>query len=83
MEDSKRGSVPMQEKHNLSKAQGVKKPSKVNRIKVHWTAVKSILKYLRNTKDMVLVYGEKPETELKVTCYTDVGFQTDKDDAKT
>ena len=23
----------------------------------HWTAVKSILKYLRHTKDMFLVYG--------------------------
>ncbi|GJU22486.1 retrotransposon protein, putative, ty1-copia subclass [Tanacetum coccineum] len=27
--------------------------------------VKTILKYLRNTKDMVLVYGAKPEDELK------------------
>ncbi|GKF19807.1 hypothetical protein Tco_0068445 [Tanacetum coccineum] len=27
----------------------------------HWTAVKNILKYLRNTKDMFLVYGENPE----------------------
>ncbi|GJT46782.1 retrotransposon protein, putative, ty1-copia subclass [Tanacetum coccineum] len=34
---------------------------------IHWTAVKTILKYLRNTKDMVLVYGEKPEAELKVS----------------
>ncbi|GJU58343.1 retrotransposon protein, putative, ty1-copia subclass [Tanacetum coccineum] len=50
---------------------------------IHWTAVKTILKYLRNTKDMVLVYGAKPETELKVTCYADVGFQTDKDDTKS
>ena len=24
----------------------------------HWTAVKGILKYLRRTKDMFLVYGE-------------------------
>ncbi|GJU22487.1 zinc finger, CCHC-type containing protein [Tanacetum coccineum] len=28
---------------------------------------KTILKYLRNTKDMVLVYGAKPEDELKVS----------------
>ncbi|GKD68578.1 retrotransposon protein, putative, ty1-copia subclass [Tanacetum coccineum] len=34
---------------------------------IHWTAVKTILKYLRNTKDMVLVYGAKPEDELKVS----------------
>ncbi|GJX38103.1 retrotransposon protein, putative, ty1-copia subclass [Tanacetum coccineum] len=31
---------------------------------IHWTVVKTILKYLRNTKDMVLVYGEKPKDEL-------------------
>ncbi|GJW41742.1 retrotransposon protein, putative, ty1-copia subclass [Tanacetum coccineum] len=33
---------------------------------IHRTVVKTILKYLRNTKDMVLVYGAKPEDELKV-----------------
>nr|GEU31213.1 hypothetical protein [Tanacetum cinerariifolium] len=32
---------------------------------IYWTAVKTILKYLRNTKDMVLVYRAKPEDELK------------------
>nr|GEZ10934.1 hypothetical protein [Tanacetum cinerariifolium] len=37
----------------------------------HWTAVKTILNYLRKTKDMVLVYGAKLEAELKVSCYAD------------
>ncbi|GKE78150.1 hypothetical protein Tco_1544270, partial [Tanacetum coccineum] len=32
---------------------------------IHRTAVKAILKYLRNTKDMVLVYGAKPEAAKK------------------
>ncbi|GJW47987.1 hypothetical protein Tco_0079633 [Tanacetum coccineum] len=32
---------------------------------IYWTVVKTILKYLRNTKDTVLVYGAKPESELK------------------
>ncbi|GJY75992.1 hypothetical protein Tco_0481108 [Tanacetum coccineum] len=32
---------------------------------LHWTAVKNILKYLRNTKDMFLVYGGNPEAELR------------------
>ncbi|GJW22965.1 retrotransposon protein, putative, ty1-copia subclass, partial [Tanacetum coccineum] len=50
---------------------------------IHWTAVKTILKYLRNTKNMVLVYGAKPEDELKVSCYADASFQTDKDDTKS
>ncbi|GJW17693.1 retrotransposon protein, putative, ty1-copia subclass [Tanacetum coccineum] len=37
----------------------------------HWTPVKNILKYLRNTKDMFLIYGGDSTTELGVTCYTD------------
>nr|GEX51555.1 hypothetical protein [Tanacetum cinerariifolium] len=36
-----------------------------------------------NTKDMVLVYGAKPKDELKVSCYADASFQTDKDDTKS
>ncbi|GJT59589.1 retrotransposon protein, putative, ty1-copia subclass [Tanacetum coccineum] len=43
----------------------------------HWTAVKNILKYLRNTKDMFLVYGGNPEAELRVDCYCNAGFETD------
>ncbi|GJS51732.1 retrotransposon protein, putative, ty1-copia subclass [Tanacetum coccineum] len=39
----------------------------------HWTIVMNILKYLRNTKDMFLVYGGDSTTELSVTCYTDAG----------
>nr|GEU40472.1 zinc finger, CCHC-type [Tanacetum cinerariifolium] len=37
---------------------------------IRWTAIKTIFKYLRNTKDMVLVYGEKPKAKLKVSCYS-------------
>ncbi|GJX43241.1 retrotransposon protein, putative, ty1-copia subclass [Tanacetum coccineum] len=51
--------------------------------KLHWTAVKNILKYLRNTKDMFLVYGGNPEAELRVDCYCDAGFETDRDDIKS
>ena len=47
----------------------------------HWIAVKNILKYLRRTKDVFLVYGG--EEELVVTGYTDASFQTDKDDSKS
>nr|GEV50278.1 putative retrotransposon protein [Tanacetum cinerariifolium] len=32
---------------------------------------------------MVLVYGVKPEAELKVSCYTDASFQTVKDYTKS
>ncbi|GJU32095.1 retrotransposon protein, putative, ty1-copia subclass [Tanacetum coccineum] len=46
--------------------------------KIHWTAIKTIIKYSRNTKDMVLVYGAKPEAELKVSCYADANWKSAK-----
>nr|GEU89621.1 putative zinc finger, CCHC-type [Tanacetum cinerariifolium]GEY97955.1 putative zinc finger, CCHC-type [Tanacetum cinerariifolium] len=47
----------------------------------HWTAVNNILKYLRNTKDMFLVYSG--EEGLRVTGYCDTSWQTDKDDSRS
>nr|GEV41061.1 zinc finger BED domain-containing protein RICESLEEPER 2-like [Tanacetum cinerariifolium] len=44
--------------------------------------VKNILKYLRNIKDMFVVYGGDLDGELEVTCYTNAGFETDRDDIK-
>ncbi|GKE16429.1 hypothetical protein Tco_1424006 [Tanacetum coccineum] len=38
-------------------AQNITSRFQQNPGKLHWTAVKNILKYLRNTKDMFLVYG--------------------------
>ncbi|KAL8064717.1 hypothetical protein ABFX02_01G109450 [Erythranthe guttata] len=46
----------------------------------HWKAVKDILKYLRRTKDIVLVYGG---AELKLEGFTDSSFQSDVDDSKS
>ena len=46
----------------------------------HWKAVKCILKYLRRTKDLFLVYGG---SDLKLQGYTDSSFQSDKDDNKS
>ncbi|GKG38842.1 hypothetical protein Tco_0460554, partial [Tanacetum coccineum] len=43
---------------------------------IHWTVGKVILKYLRNAKDMVLVYGTKPEAELKVSFYANSAKQS-------
>ena len=48
----------------------------------HWTAVKNILKYLRRSKDMFLVYGGL-EDDLVVNGYTDASFQSDKDDFRS
>ncbi|GJW41209.1 retrotransposon protein, putative, ty1-copia subclass [Tanacetum coccineum] len=50
---------------------------------LHWTAVKNILKCLRNTKDMFLVYGGDIKGELRISCYTDAGYLTDADDLKS
>nr|GEW03072.1 hypothetical protein [Tanacetum cinerariifolium] len=46
-----------------------------NPSKSYWTAVKNIPKYLRNTKDMFLVYGGDSTTKLGVTCYTDASWE--------
>jgi hypothetical protein len=47
----------------------------------HWIAVKNILKYLRRTKEMFLVYGGKDE--LCVKGYSDASFQSDRDDCSS
>ncbi|GJY89640.1 retrotransposon protein, putative, ty1-copia subclass [Tanacetum coccineum] len=56
MENSKRGSIPMQEKLRLSKSQGASTPAELKRMQnvPYASAVGSIM----NTKDMFLVYGE-------------------------
>ncbi|GJU30471.1 retrotransposon protein, putative, ty1-copia subclass [Tanacetum coccineum] len=64
-------------------AQNITSRFQQNPGELHWTAVKNILKYLRNTKDMFLVYGGNPSTELRVECYCDAGFETDRDDTKS
>jgi hypothetical protein len=47
----------------------------------HWTLVKNILKYLRRTKDVFLIYGG--EEELIVNGYTNASFQTNTDDSQS
>ena len=47
----------------------------------HWTAVKNILKYLKRTKEMFLVYGG--DQELVIKDYVDASFDTDLDDSKS
>ncbi|GKC10188.1 retrotransposon protein, putative, ty1-copia subclass [Tanacetum coccineum] len=77
MKNSKRGSIPMQKKLKLSKSQGASSPAELKCMQnvpyalavgdLHWTAVKNILKYLRNTKDMFLVYGGDIKRELSAS----------------
>ncbi|KAL0303272.1 UNVERIFIED_CONTAM: hypothetical protein Sradi_6195300 [Sesamum radiatum] len=44
-----------------------------------WSAVKSILKYLKRIKDMFLIYG----APLILEGYSDASFQSNDDDAKS
>ncbi|KAL0394430.1 UNVERIFIED_CONTAM: Retrovirus-related Pol polyprotein from transposon TNT 1-94 [Sesamum latifolium] len=46
----------------------------------HGSAVKTILKYLKMTKDMFLIYGGG---ELILEGYSDASFQSDNNDAKS
>ncbi|GJT54543.1 hypothetical protein Tco_0989597 [Tanacetum coccineum] len=64
-------------------AQNITSQFQKNPGELHWTAVKNILKYLRNTKDMFIVYGGDIKRELSVFCYTDAGYLTDADDLKS
>jgi Reverse transcriptase (RNA-dependent DNA polymerase) len=57
---------------DVSNALSVTSRHQANSGIAHWTVVKTILKYLRRTKDMFLVYGG--ETELVVRDYTDASF---------
>ncbi|GJS51629.1 retrotransposon protein, putative, ty1-copia subclass [Tanacetum coccineum] len=92
MDNSKRGHIPMQERLDLNKTQGASTPKEVKRMQnvPYASAVGSIMYAVRctrpdvaNTKDMFLVYGGNPEAELRVDCYCDAGFETDRDDTKS
>ncbi|GJS78905.1 hypothetical protein Tco_0728786 [Tanacetum coccineum] len=94
MDNSKRGHIPMQERLDLNKTQGASTPKEVKRMQnvPYASVVGSIMYAVRctrpdvafaNTKDMFLVYGGNPEAELRVDCYCDAGFETDRDDTKS
>ncbi|GKA14974.1 hypothetical protein Tco_0694721 [Tanacetum coccineum] len=85
MENSKKGYTPLMEKPDYKKSQGAKTHSEVQRMQrvPYASAIGSIMYAVRctrpdvafaNTKDMVLMYGAKPEAELKVSCYDDASF---------
>nr|GEZ57027.1 hypothetical protein [Tanacetum cinerariifolium] len=92
MENSKCGSIPMQEKLKLSKSQGSSTPTELKRMQnlPYASDVGSIMYAVRctrpdvaNTKDMFLVYEGDLKRELRVSCYTDAGYLTDVDDLKS
>ncbi|GJW94904.1 retrotransposon protein, putative, ty1-copia subclass [Tanacetum coccineum] len=96
MENSKKGCTPMMEKPDYRKSQGAKTPTEVKRMQrvPYASAIGSIIYAVRYTRPdvafaqnlcshMVLMYGAKPEDELKVSCYAYASFQTDNDDTKS
>ena len=67
---------------NVSYALSMTSRFKLDPGECHWIAVKNILKYLRRTKDIFLIYGGQ-EGELVISGYTDAGFQSDLDDFRS
>ena len=47
----------------------------------HWIAIKNILKYLRRTKDLFLIF--RGDSKLRVESYTESDFISDPDDRKS
>nr|GEZ62320.1 hypothetical protein [Tanacetum cinerariifolium] len=84
MENSKKGYTSMIEKPDYKKFQSAKTPSEVQRMKrvPYALAISSIIREVRCTR-LDVAFAEKPEAELKVSCYADASFQTDKDDTKS
>ncbi|GJT79771.1 hypothetical protein Tco_1054113 [Tanacetum coccineum] len=96
MENSKRGSIPMQDKLRLSKSQGASTPAELKRMQnvPYASAVGSIMYAVRCTRPDVAFAqnitsrfqqnpGDLHWTTLRVSCYTDAGYLTDADDLKS
>nr|GEV47522.1 hypothetical protein [Tanacetum cinerariifolium] len=98
MENSKCGSIPMQKKLKLSKSQGTSTPAEFKRMQnvPYALAVGSIVYAVRCTRPYVAFahnvtsrfqqnpfYGGDLKREVRVSCYTDVGYLTDADDLKS
>ncbi|KAK4383115.1 hypothetical protein Sango_2807800 [Sesamum angolense] len=94
MENPKRGFLPMRHRVKLSQKHSPKTNEELKRMsdipyasaissvaaEAHWIAVKTILKYLRRTKDVLLVYDGG---ELILEGFSDASFQSDDDDVKS
>nr|GFA08516.1 hypothetical protein [Tanacetum cinerariifolium] len=74
MENSKRGSIPMQDKLRLSKSQGASTPTELKRMQnvPYASAVGSITYDVRCTRP-----------DVAVSCYIDAGYLTNADDLKS
>ena len=66
---------------NIALAVSIMSRYQANPDEKYWIAVKNILKYLRRTKNLMLVFGGG--SELKVEGYTDSDFIANVDDRKS
>ena len=66
----------------VSYALGVTRKYQLDPSKGHWVVVKNILKYLRRTKNIFLIYGYG-DNDHHVKGYRDANFQSDRDDTKS
>ncbi|GKE91459.1 hypothetical protein Tco_1572554, partial [Tanacetum coccineum] len=89
--NSKCGYIPMQERLDLNKTQGASTPGEVKHMQnvPYALAVGSIMYAVRCTRPDVAFaqnitsrFQQNP-AELRVDCYCDVGFETDRDDTKS
>ncbi|GKD15887.1 retrotransposon protein, putative, ty1-copia subclass [Tanacetum coccineum] len=85
MENSKRRSIPMQDKLRLSKSQGASTPVKLKRMQnvPYALVVGSIMYAVRCTRPDVSENNKPISTESRVSYYTDAGYLTDADDLKS
>ncbi|GKA17591.1 retrotransposon protein, putative, ty1-copia subclass [Tanacetum coccineum] len=88
MENSKRGTIPMQEKLKLSRSQGASTPAEKQRMQnvPNASAVGSIMYAVRCTRPDV-AFAQNITSQFQQNtgypCYTDAGYLTDADDLKS
>ncbi|GJW47559.1 hypothetical protein Tco_0079205 [Tanacetum coccineum] len=95
-ENSKCGSIPMQEKLRLSKSQGATTPAELKSVQnmPYASAMGSIMYAVRCTRpdvafaqNITIRFQQNPcdlhWTTLRVSCYTNAGYLTDADDLKS
>nr|GEY36315.1 retrotransposon protein, putative, Ty1-copia subclass [Tanacetum cinerariifolium] len=95
MKNSKRGTIPMQEKLKFSKSQGASTPAEIQRMQniSYASAVGSIMYVVRCTRFNVAFAQNitsrfqqnlgDTKRELRVSCYTNVGYMIDADNMKS
>ncbi|GJY73724.1 hypothetical protein Tco_0478155 [Tanacetum coccineum] len=90
IENSKRGTIPMQETLKLSKSQGASTPAEKQHMQnvPYASAIGSIMYAVRCTCPDVafaqnITSRFQQNLELRVSCYTDAGYLTDADDLRS